>query len=121
MGVVFIKTYHFQVSSRCIAMPKFAEPVADSAEIHEPGFTFDSSWDGFARTAVFERAGERRERHLVDDKCIVPREILYAGAYLRVGVYGVNGSATMPTACTSATNYPDPAVYTYVAYEEDEA
>ena len=31
------------------------------------------------------------------DRCIVPWEILKAGAYLRVGVYGVSGDATMPT------------------------
>lgn len=60
-------------------------------------FTFDSSWDGFARTAVFECGSERREQLLVGDRCIVPWEILKAGAYLRVGVYGVDGNKTMPT------------------------
>lgn len=71
--------------------------VSGSAEIYEAAFTFDESWDGFARTAVFECAGERREQLLVNNRCIVPWEILHAGAYLRVGVYGVSGNATMPT------------------------
>ena len=71
--------------------------MSGSAEIYEAVFSFDSYWDGFARTAVFECAGERREQLLVNDRCIVPWEILHAGAYLRVGVYGVNGYATMPT------------------------
>ena len=71
--------------------------MSGSAEIYEAVFSFDSYWDGFARTAVFECAGERREQLLVDDRCVVPWEILHAGAYLRVGVYGVSGYATMPT------------------------
>ena len=71
--------------------------VSGSAEIYEAAFAFDASWDGFARTAVFECGGERREQLLVGDRCIVPWEILHAGAYLRVGVYGVSGDATMPT------------------------
>ena len=71
--------------------------MSGSAEIYEAVFEFDASWDGFARTAVFECGGERREQLLVGDRCIVPWEILHAGAYLRVGVYGVSGYATMPT------------------------
>lgn len=96
-GGIFIKTYQFTVTSQCIEAPKCAVFVSGSAEIYEAAFAFDASWDGFARTAVFECAGERREQLLVGDRCIVPWEILKAGAYLRVGVYGVSGDATMPT------------------------
>ena len=96
-GGIFIKTYQFTVTSQCIEAPKCAAFVSGSAEIYEAVFAFDASWDGFARTAVFECAGERREQLLVGDRCIVPWEILHAGAYLRVGVYGVSGDATMPT------------------------
>lgn len=96
-GGIFIKTYQFTVTSQCIEAPKCAAFVSGSAEIYEAAFAFDASWDGFARTAVFECAGERREQLLVGDRCIVPWEILHAGAYLRVGVYGVDGNATMPT------------------------
>lgn len=96
-GGIFIKTYQFTVTSQCIEAPKCAVFVSGSAEIYEAAFAFDASWDGFARTAVFECAGERREQLMVNDRCIVPWEILKAGAYLRVGVYGVDGNATMPT------------------------
>lgn len=96
-GGIFIKTYQFTVTSQCIEAPKCAAFVSGSAEIYEAVFSFDSYWDGFARTAVFECGGERREQLLVNDRCIVPWEILHAGAYLRVGVYGVDGNATMPT------------------------
>ena len=92
-----MKTLHFEVQRQRIGMPECAELVADSAEIYEAVFTFDAVWDGFARTAVFECAGERCEQLIVDDRCIVPWEILHEDAYLRVGVYGVNGSAAMPT------------------------
>lgn len=96
-GGIFIKTYQFTVTSQCIEAPKCAAFVSGSAEIYEAVFAFDASWDGFARTAVFECAGERREQLLVGDRCVVPWEILHAGAYLRVGVYGVSGDATLPT------------------------
>ena len=96
-GGIFIKTYQFTVTSQCIEAPKCAVFVSGSAEIYEAAFAFDASWDGFARTAVFECAGERREQLLVGDRCVVPWEILHTGAYLRVGVYGVSGDATMPT------------------------
>ena len=92
-----MKQYQFTVTSQCIEAPKCAAFVSGSAEIYEAVFEFDASWDGFARTAVFECGGERREQLLVGDRCIVPWEILHAGAYLRVGVYGVSGYATMPT------------------------
>ena len=96
-GAFIINIYQFTVTSQCIKDPGGAAFVSGSSEIYEAVFTFDASWDGFARTAVFECAGERREQLLVNDRCIVPWEILHAGAYLRVGVYGVSGSATMPT------------------------
>lgn len=96
-GGIFIKTYQFTVTNQCIETPKCAAFVSGSAEIYEAVFAFDASWDGFARTAVFECEGERREQLMVNDRCIVPWEILKAGAYLRVGVYGVDGNATMPT------------------------
>ena len=96
-GGIFIKTYQFTVTNQCIETPKCAAFVSGSAEIYEAVFVFDASWDGFARTAVFECEGERREQLLVGDRCVVPWEILHAGAYLRVGVYGVSGDATMPT------------------------
>ena len=92
-----MKQYQFTVTSQCIEAPKCAAFVSGSAEIYEAVFAFDASWDGFARTAVFECSGERREQLLVNDRCIVPLEILHAFAYLRVGVYGVDGNKTMPT------------------------
>lgn len=92
-----MKTLHFEVQKQRIRMPKCAEFVAGSAEIYEAEFTFDAAWDGFARTAVFECAGQRCEQLLVDDRCAVPWEILRADEYLRVGVYGVSGSRIMPT------------------------
>lgn len=57
-----MKQYQFTVTSQCIEAPKCAAFVSGSAEIYEAVFSFDSYWDGFARTAVFECGGERRER-----------------------------------------------------------
>jgi len=60
-------------------------------------FSFDSAWDGWARTAVFRGAGESREVALTSDTCAVPWEALRKEGYLQVGVYGVQGDRRIPT------------------------
>ncbi len=54
-------------------------------------FSFDASWDGLARTAVF-RAGDTAIRVLLTgDTCDVPHEVMENTHYkLEVGLYGVN-------------------------------
>ena len=97
MEVVFLKEYLFDVLQQSISGPKNVELVAGSAEIYTAVFRFDPTWDSFARTAVFECEDERREQLLINDRCIIPWEILRAEKYVRVGVYGVNSNAVMPT------------------------
>ena len=57
-------------------------------------FTFDESWEGFDKTAVFEAGGVKQPPvPLVDDRCIIPSACLAeGGAVLRVGVYGDKGA-----------------------------
>ena len=71
--------------------------VSGTVDLFRAEFSFDESWDGFTRTAVFKAGGVRREMALVEDACKVPWEVLLPNAYLRVGVYGVNGSLVKPT------------------------
>lgn len=59
------------------------------------GFTFDSAWDGLAKTAVVSGV-VRRDRVLVGDEIEVPGECLIKENFLlRIGVVGKNGDGTV--------------------------
>lgn len=63
-------------------------------------FTFDSHWEGLDKTAVFQAGRECRIVEGLESEAIVPWEVLdRPGAWLSVGVYGVNkdGSVAIPT------------------------
>ncbi len=61
-------------------------------------FAFDSLWDGFDLAAVFY-CGEKEVYHvgIVDNCCIVPREVLANPGYFYLGVMGVKDGVTRTT------------------------
>lgn len=72
--------------------------VSGSVEIYTAAFEFDAAWDGYAKTAVFtDDMGRSAEIALTDNTCTVPWEILRAGKYIHIGIYGVNGDKRYPT------------------------
>ena len=72
--------------------------VSGSVEIYTAAFEFDAAWDGYAKTAVFtDDMGRSAEIALTDNTCTVPWEILRAGRYIHIGIYGVNGDKRYPT------------------------
>lgn len=76
--------------------------VSGSVEIYTAAFEFDAAWDGYAKTAVFRDDSHRTvEVALTGNCCTVPWEILRAGKYIHVGVYGVNGGKRYPTIYTA--------------------
>lgn len=76
--------------------------VSGSVEIYTAAFEFDAAWDGYAKTAVFRDDSYRAvEVALTGNCCMVPWEILRAGKYIHVGVYGVNGGKRYPTIYTA--------------------
>lgn len=76
--------------------------VSGSVEIYTAAFEFDPAWDGYAKTAVFtDDMGRSAEIALTDNTCTVPWEILRAGKYIHIGVYGVNGDKRYPTIYTA--------------------
>ena len=76
--------------------------VSGSVEICTAAFEFDAAWDGYAKTAVFtDDMGRSAEIALTDNTCTVPWEILRAGKYIHIGVYGVNGDKRYPTIYTA--------------------
>ena len=81
--------------------------VSGAVKMFRAEFTFDASWDGFTRTAVFNGGTVSREAPLVEDACMVPWEVLLPNGHLSVGVYGINGAQVKPTTyCEKVRVYP---------------
>lgn len=61
-------------------------------------FAFDNLWDGFNLAAVFY-CSEKEVYHvgIVDNRCIVPREVLANPGYFYLGVMGVKDGVTRTT------------------------
>lgn len=100
-----IKTLSFSVTGQRIEIVEPAMLVSGTVNIYNASFSFDADWDGFQRTAVFSVDGVSREQLLTDDACTLPWEVLTAGKYLRVGVYGTKGEKRLPTIWTEHALY----------------
>lgn len=101
--------------------------TADSIEYVAAVFTFDDSWAGLYKTAVF-RVGEVVYHTILEnDKCIIPHEALSDGI-LYISVFGVSNTTRATTteipiiveksgyvACEPTAPSPDP--YTYFLEE----
>ena len=74
--------------------------VSGSINLVSCQFSFDESWDGYGKTAVFASFGGVWAVPLVADEAIIPWEALEAGRRLRIGVYGVKGNTRLPTVYT---------------------
>lgn len=100
--------------------------VSGSINVFSCYFDFDSSWDGYFPTAVFESTlrPKRVEQAVINGECLFPFELLDSGARVRVGIYGVNGDKRRPTTYAewmpvakgtetggSAETPPSPTVY----------
>lgn len=63
-------------------------------------FTFDSHWENLSKTAVFRTGHVSKIVESLESEAVVPWELLMKpGAWLSIGVYGVNndGSVATPT------------------------
>ena len=63
-------------------------------------FSFDSSWDGLSRSALFRAGGICKMQAAIEDTATVPTEVLQmTGHMLQIGVFGVSadGSVVIPT------------------------
>ncbi len=96
-------------------MDKWAVMVKDdtlrqnSAKTYEVEFNFDESWDGYAKTAIFEAGPVSIAVALTEDRCTIPAECLKHGSVkLQVGIYGVKGEARKGTIwCLTSMIIPD--------------
>lgn len=76
------------------------KPMVASGGVNEDviEFEFDELWDGFDVVAVFYRS--KREvfhQKIVDNRCIIPSEVLRAQGVFYVGVMGVKDNVTRTT------------------------
>ena len=60
-------------------------------------FRFDSSWDGFSKTAVFRGGDITKDVTDIADTVTIPWEVLLAGVPVCIGVYGIKGEIVLPT------------------------
>ena len=102
------KNMSFSVSGQRIELTDAAMLVAGTVNEYTARFTFDESWDGYQRTAVFSCGDISREQLLTDDACTVPWEVLVSNGYLRVGVYGTKDGSRLPTIWTERRLYINP-------------
>lgn len=75
-----------------------ASLVQNSTTPYTVEFTFNSEWDGFAKTALFEAGGASIAVVLTDDRCTIPADCLKrAGVRLQVAVVGTKGEQRIST------------------------
>lgn len=63
-------------------------------------FTFDSTWNGLTKVAVFQAGHIRTNRPIIEDESVVPVDVLVRpGHRLHIGVYGEaeDGTVALPT------------------------
>jgi len=74
--------------------------VSGSVNLVRCQFSFDETWEGYGKTAVFASFGGVWAVPLVADEATIPWEALEAGRRLRIGVYGVKDDVRLPTVYT---------------------
>lgn len=62
----------------------------NSTKNYRVEFGFDSSWDGYTKTAIFKAGSVSVTVDLAKDHCVIPAECLkYGSVKLQIGIYGV--------------------------------
>lgn len=106
--------------------------VENSQGVYECSFVFDSAWDNYSKTAVFQLGYETPiDVVLTDDVCIIPWEVLQHDGNLKIGVVGTYEDEVYPTLWARTKIYdgtytgvtgtePTPSVYAQIldAYNE---
>ena len=86
---------HFSVNGgKLYAAENFL--AADSINYCLAEFSFDDSWDGFIKTAIFRKEENAYHMVLEDDVCRVPSEVITDGI-MYVSVFGVQGDERATT------------------------
>lgn len=92
-----MNTLEFTVSGNHLELSADAISTEGCVNYDRCGFTFDSEWDGFERTAVFETGGDSFRVVLEDDACFIPSPCVEKEGLIRIGVYGTNNDTVIAT------------------------
>lgn len=86
------------VIKQTIALTKDETLIRNSDVTYPVEFLFDSTWDGYEKTALFQAGSVTQSVSLVDDACTIPAECLKnAGVYLKVLIHGIKDGAEQAT------------------------
>lgn len=95
---------NLRVIAQGIEVLSSSELVSGSVNIYDAVFEFNSDWEGFTKTVVYQLNSNPDPVEIVmtGDTCVVPPEAVEVNGILRIGVYGTNGTQVMPTVWTNA-------------------
>lgn len=95
---------NLRVIAQGIEVLSSSELVSRSVNIYDAVFEFNSDWEGFTKTVVYQLNSNPDPVEIVmtGDTCVVPPEAVEVHGILRIGVYGTNGTQVMPTVWTNA-------------------
>ena len=90
-----------RVEGQIVSVQETLPLYSGTADMQRCCFTFDKSWNGFSKTAVF-RVGAATHTELIgeDNCCTLPWELLtrkHIGRQMEVGVYGVSADTEIMT------------------------
>ncbi len=89
---------NLEVRGQRIFCPDKVFLVAGSVKVYQLCFSFDASWEGYEKTAVFQSSGGGAwEKKLEDDACTIPWEALLPDTRVKIGVYGLGSGKRHPT------------------------
>lgn len=95
----------FNARNRVACCRKDPDPITTGSVGYPVIFSFDKSWDGLIKTAIFRASGKKAKRAIETAEHSIPPEVLTeAGSTLWIGVYGKNSAGTlvMPTVWAKA-------------------
>lgn len=88
----------FAVNKQIISITESALTVSNSVGIYYATFTFDDTWDGWDKTAVFQLDDETPIEVIIENGQVeIPHEVLVDKGHLTIGVYGTQDEKVMPT------------------------
>lgn len=94
-----METIEFKVQKQNICTNR-ESLVSDTVNSYKCHFTFDSSWDGLNKVAVFVRGQRVIENIIIDNECSFADELLDSTGTICFGVYGTKDGVRYPTVKT---------------------
>ncbi|MGN0533283.1 MAG: hypothetical protein ACI4IK_02885 [Eubacterium sp.] len=88
----------FSINCQKLKRTDETEVVSDAIGQFEAAFTFDEWWDGYTPTAQFTKGGKTYDCLLVNNKCVIPHEVLEKGGVFNVSVFSTDGEGDRKTA-----------------------